>query len=545
LAVLTDGALNLPERQRTLRTAIQWSYDLLDAEEQRLFRRLGMFVGGWTLEAAEVIGDWRLENGDAQQSHPQGRSVISNLQSLINKSLVKQDVAANGNGDTRFSMLETLREYALDRLEESGEVEAIRQRHAEYFVALAEHVQPTMTSAERKVWYTRFDTEQDNFRAALGWALATGNAELGLRIASILGDYQWLWAGGWLEGWSWISQLLSFPEAQQPKRARADALRAAVNLLQYLGDNTESDRLADESLALLRELDDKTRIALVLLDKGNTALARADFPEAVTLFEESVALFRELGNQRGYGWVLNWLGSVARDQGRVEEALELFEEALTELRQAGDDTYAGMTTLSLGNLAYNRSDYARAEVLVRQAMALCQKGGDLDGSNNALLSLGRIALAQGELERAAAQLETSEAWFRRFQQRRGLCAALIHLGYVRHLQGDDNAASEMLREALTLQQQQQLKRLLTESLERCAWIAADTHQPQRAARLFGAAEVARERIGAPLPPGDKPMYDRHLARARADLDELAFDAAWVEGRAMTLDEAVEFALAEP
>jgi tetratricopeptide (TPR) repeat protein len=308
-----------------------------------------------------------------------------------------------------------------------------------------------------------------------------------------------------------------------------------VDFLHYLGDTAQAIRCADESLALFRELGDKTGMAWILVKKGANAHSRADYAEAVALCEESASLFREVGDQRGHGWALNWLGGVARDQGRFEEALSLYDAAFTALR---DDTFAGNLHLGLTHLTYSAGDYARADVVAREAMEVNRKNGDPDGANWALLLLGRIAVAQGDLERAAAQLEASEAWFRQAQQRIGLCCVLHDLGYVRHLQGDDDAAGALLREALTLQRQQQLKLLLIHSLERCAWIAADTHQPQRAARLFGAAEAARERIGAPLPLGDKPLYDRHLARASADLDETTFAAAWAGGRAMTLDQAI-------
>jgi predicted ATPase len=535
LAVLTDGAVNLPERQRTLRGAIQWSYDLLEGEEQQLFRRLGVFAGGWTLEATEAV---------CAESSPGQLTMLHLLESLINKSLVKQEAAADGEGETRFSMLETLREYALERLEASGEAEAVRQRHAEFFVALAEHVQPNMRGDERNVWYTRFDAEQDNMRAALSWALATGNAELGLRLAGALGEYWFWWAEAWHEGWSWISRLLALPEARQPKRARANALKAAIHLLVYVGDSAQSDRIADESLALFRELGDKSAEAWVLAEKGRDAWARADYAEAMTLCEASVRLFHESGDPHGLAYALRWLASTAREQGNFDRSAMLYKEGVAAAQVAGDDANATMCILGLGHLAYNRGDYERADALLWQGLgiAMHQKGGGADGVNFALTSLARVALAQGDLDRAASQLEAATTGFRQARQQIGLCWVLHQLGYVRHLQGDDRAASTLLREALTLQRQQQLTLLSIQSLECCAWIAADLHQPQRAARLFGAAEAARERIGAPLPLGDKPMYDRHLARARADLDGLAFDAAWAEGRAMTLDEAVAYAL---
>jgi hypothetical protein len=441
-------------------------------------------------------------------------------------------------------MLETLREYAFDRLEERGEAEIIRRHHAEYLVELAERIQPTVTNEERKAWYTRLDAEQDNMRAALGWALATGHAELGLRLAGALGDYWFWWAQVWHEGWSWISQLLALPEAKQPKQARAHALKAAVNLLRHLGDMAGADCLADESLALFRELGDKAAMAWVLADEGCNASDRADFAQAKALCDESAALFREAGNLRGLAWAVRFSAQVARDQGNTDQAAALFNESVTAAQAAGDDANAAACILGLGDMACNTGDYARADALERQAMALSRKSREADGVNYALACQARVALAQGDLERAASQFELSETSFRQAQQRNGLSWVLHQLGYVRHLQGDDHAASEMLREALALQQQQQRKLLLVQSLERCAWIAADLHQPQRAARLFGAAEAARERIGAPLPLGDRPLNDRHLARASADLTGDDFDQAWAEGRAMSLDEATEFVLEE-
>jgi predicted ATPase/transcriptional regulator with XRE-family HTH domain len=529
LAVLTDGALDMPERQRTLRSAIEWSYDLLDADEQRLFRRLGVFAGGWTLAAAEAIGE--------------SSSVISTLHSLINKSLVKLDSAAEGGGETRFNMLETLREYALERLEESGEAEAVRQCHAEFFVALAERLPPNMNSEERKIWYTRFDAEQDNCRAALGWALATGHAEPGLRLAGALGEYWFWWACWWQEGWSWISQFLALPTAQHFTRARANALKAAVNLLHYLEEPAGADRAADESLALLRELGDKVGVAWVLADKGCHLWSRADYPEAVTLSKESATLFREVGNHRGVAWALCWLASAQRDQGHVDAAAASFEEGLTAAQASGADEFAAVISLGWAHLVYNLGNYTRADALGREALALYQKSGDPDGANLSFVILARIALAQGDLEAAALQFEACATWFRQARQWLGLSEVLHRLGYVRHLQGDEGQASLLLREALNLQRRAKRTNIAAECFESCAWIAADRAHPQQAARLFGAAEAARERIGAPLPQGDRPMYDRHLAQARADLDETTFDAVRAEGRVMTLDEAVEYALA--
>jgi len=523
----TSNRMALP-RHQTLRAAIDWSYELLSEPERVLLRRLSVFAGGCTLEAVEqVCGD---------------DEILDLLSHLVDKSLIIVDKHGD---ETRYRMLETIREYARGRLEESGEAEPVRQRHAEFFLELAERVPPTMTSAERKARYIRFDAEQDNLRAAMGWALATHHAELGLRLVGALGEYWFWWASRWHEGWSWISQFLALPEAMQPKRVRANALKGAVNLVRYTGDPVKANRLADESLALFRELGDKSGMAWVLVDKGTDAEASGDYTRAALLCQESATLFREIGDQRGLGWALNWLASAEMNRGCLEEAATLYKESVAAGEAGGDDAMTGMIHMGLAGLAYNTRDYARATELYHQAMALCREGGDPDGANYALLSLGVTALAHGDLGTAALHLEASEAWFRQANQKLGLSQLLHYLGYVRHLQGDDRAAMTLLREAIALQRQTDGMGSLIKSFEWSACVSADSNQPQRAARLFGAAESARERIGAPLPPGDKPLYERHLERARAELEKVAFDVAWAEGRALTLEQAIEYALEMP
>jgi predicted ATPase/DNA-binding CsgD family transcriptional regulator len=568
-SLLTLGSRTAIPRHQTLRAAMDWSYGLLTESERVLLRRLAVFAGGCTLAAAEFVCSdnerslvgWQANQSlmtsttDNEGAEHAGRppsgvgfhstllrrtAVLDLLSHLVDKSLV---IVEQQSSDTHFYMLETIREYARLRLEESSEAEAVRQLHAEFFLNLAERVQPTMSSDERKARYARFDAEQDNFRAALAWMLAGCRAEPGLRLVGALGEYWFWWAHRWHEGWEWISKFLALPEATTPKRARAAALKAAVNILRYRGDLVESDHLADESLALFRELGDKSGMAWVLVEKAINSWTRADYPEVVKYCDESAALFREIGEPRGLGWALQWLAVVAEEQGHFEKATALFTECIAAAEAAGDDAMAGIMHICLGDVAYDTGDYARAADLRRRAIALCREGGNADGATHALVALARTTLAQGDLDGAASQYETVEASFRQAGEIPGLCGVLHHLGYVRHLRGDDRAASALLREALTLQQQQQSKRLMVQSLERCAWIAADTHQPQRAARLFGAAEAARKRIRAPL-LGDKPFYDRHLARARGELDKPTFDAAWAEGRAMTLEGVTENVIAE-
>jgi ATP/maltotriose-dependent transcriptional regulator MalT len=313
-----------------------------------------------------------------------------------------------------------------------------------------------------------------------------------------------------------------------------------------MGEIEQANRLADESLALFRESGDKAGMAWVLADKGMHAVGRGDYAQAKVLGDEGATLFREVSDLRGLAWALRASAGAEGALGNTTQSVLLYNEGITASQAAGDDANAAMCNMGLGGLAYDAGDYEHADALFQQAMTLSLKSGDADGVGYVLLGLAGTSLVQGDLERAASQFEASETQFRQTQQRHGLACVLSNLGYVRHLQGDDRAARALLREAIALQQQQQLKSSLIRTIEWCACISADILQPQRAARLFGAAEAARERLwGSPLTPGEKPLFDRHLERARAELDKPTFDVAWAEGRALTLDQAVESALEMP
>lgn len=544
-SLLTLGSRTALPRHQTLGAAIDWSYELLTEPERVLLRRLSVFAGGCTLEAAESVCPDELTSQPRSPAAKGkwgigGISILDLVSHLVDKSLVIVD---KQGAETRYHMLETIRQYALGRLEQSGEAEAIRRRHAEFLLGLAEQVPSIMTSAERKARYRRFDVEQDNLRAAMAWALEARRTEIGLRMVGALGDYWFWWASRWNEGWTWISQFLALPDAVQPKRARAYALRAAVNLLHYWGEHAEANRLADESLALFRELGDKSGMAWVLVDKGWNTFAPAESNKGESFTTESLKLFREIGDQRGIAMALWVLAAPNHLKVRPAEAAAMLEEGITAAQAAGDDAIAGSLYAALGVLAYHSGDYARADKLLRKGMELFREGGDADGVMDVLGNLAVNSLAQGDIELAASQLEAVEQWCRQYQHRPRLAVILSWLGYVRHVQGDDDAAGAFLREAVLLQQEQRHNLLLVKSLELCAWTAADSHQPQRAARLFGAAEAARERIGSPaFSVADKLLYDRHLTRARSELDKVTFDAAWSEGRAMTLEQATEYAL---
>lgn len=395
LALLTGGARDLPTRHQTLRGAIAWSYDLLEANEQALFRRLAAFVGGCTLESAETLcngeGGFRTD-------------VLEGLDSLVDKSLLRQE--AQPDGGVRFSMLETIREYGLEQLTARGELSITRRRHAAFFLALAERAEPNLKGLDQGVWLNRLETEHDNLRAALEWSLGSDDVELGLRLGAALREF-WFVRGYWREGRAWLERALSQSGGTLPTW-RAKALNQAGILAWHLGDYRRAQVLYGESLALSRELGDKERIAQVLHNLGYVAQEEGDAGRAVSLLKESVALFRELENKPGIAWSLNTLGELARSQIDYPHAAALYEESLTMFRELGDQKRIALLIHNLGYVAQYQRDYGRAGALFEESLALYRETADKKGIAGCLAGLAGVAGAQGRLELAARLFGAAE-----------------------------------------------------------------------------------------------------------------------------------------
>ena len=318
LKLLTGGARDRPARQQTLRGAIDWSYDLLSEEEKALFARLSVFVGGWTVEAAEAVcpavGDVCLDPLDG-------------LSSLADKSFVRQEEDAR-SGEPRFTMLETLREYASERLVASGEWEDARRTHANYFLQLAEEAEPHLTGHAQVAWLARLEIEHDNLRAVLRWALDSMEIGLGLRLAGIVGRFWWV-RGYLSEGRGWLDEFLVAANPRDDRAissAYALALNWAARLADKQGDYTRTAALAEESLSLFRELGDKRGAASALNILGRAAMRQGDYARARALHEEGLALCRECGDTSGLAASLNNLGILVAEQGNYTQAMELHQE---------------------------------------------------------------------------------------------------------------------------------------------------------------------------------------------------------------------------
>jgi non-specific serine/threonine protein kinase len=532
LRLLTGGARDLPARHQTLRGAIDWSYELLDDNERALFRRLAVFCCTCTLEAVEVVCN---PIGDLD--------VLNDLESLVDQSLL---VPSDVNGEPRFGMLETIREYAFERLDasEGGEAEETHRRHAAFYLALAEEAEPKLAGPEQLAWLKRLETEHDNLRTALGWALERGgaDAELGLRLAVALERF-WSMRGHWTEGRRWLEKALE-KSGDVPAPLRAKLLWA----MGYRQEDPEqAAALLQESLAIYRELRDKQGIARALSELGNVALVQNDFEEATAHYERSLALFRELDDKPGISRSLYLLGNLAWYQGNDREATMLHEKSLALARETGNSNDVASRLRALGNVTLGQRDYERTGALFEEGLALARELGDKHGIAALLNSLGERARFQGDYEGAAAYYEESLALFRELGGRLQIAMILHNSGYVVLRQGDAQQAAALFEESLVLYQDLKRKQGVIECLIGLAGAAAAAagEQPataEWAARLFGAAEGPLEATGGGLAAADQAEYDRYLALAREQLDEPAFGAAWAEGRAMTMEQAVTYAL---
>jgi predicted ATPase/class 3 adenylate cyclase len=489
LKFLTGGARDLPERQRTLRGAIAWSHALLNEGEQVLFARLSVFSGGCALEAVEAIcdavGDFLVD-------------VLEGLSSLVDKSILRQEEGVEE--EPRFVLLETIREYARERLELSGEAAEIRRLHAEYFLALAEQGESKLREPEEVAWLERLDVEHDNMRAALSWTLQSEEAELGMRLARALWRFWWM-RGHYGEGRRWLEEALT-KDGRAPA-ARAKALEAVGWLADDQGDIDRAVAAAEEGL----------RIS-----------ARAKIESSVTLS------------------FLRILGSAAYVRGDHDQAARLYEESLTLSREAKDDRSVASSLLQLGNVSGDRGDHEEAREFYKEGLVLSRELDDKALLASALISVGAEYLLQGDHEQGAMLNEEAAGLYRERGNRGGLQYALDNLGWAALMRGNLQQAEALHRESLALSRQLGDKLVAAEALEGLACSASARGEAERVARLFGAAETLREAVGYRQEPREHALRKPYLAAARPRLSEARWDAAWTKGGRLGFEEAIAYAL---
>jgi len=540
LQVLTGGAEDLPERQQTLRNTLQWSYDLLDTNEQRLFRWLSLFVGGCTLEAIEAI---------ARTLGDRTTQVLDGVTSLLNNHLLYQ--REQTDGESRLMMLETIHEYGLEALAESGEMEESQQAHTAYYLTLAEASEPELRSGQQREWLDRLQQEVENLRAALKWTRDNGKVESGLRLAGALGLF-WYMRGYLSEGRAWLEELLAQDcENVVETRAvaqhvstdvRAKALNSAGMLVAEQGDYGRAALLVEESMGLFQELGDKRGRAAALNIRGIVAKLQGNYAYSVTLYEESISLQRELGNKRGIAVALNNLAAISQEQGNYKRALELGEESLAIKRESGNKHGIAQSLVNLGDLARKQGDAARASLLVEESLQLFRELEDTRGIALALNNLGEVERDRGSYVHAAEALETSIALYRELGNKWGIALALCSLGDVMLEIGELDRAKAIYKESLALYQVENNTVGVIACLNGLASVAAVQGEPLLAARVWGMAETQRSAVGVPISLVEHAHYQRLVTAARAILGEKAFASAWAEGCTMTLEQT--FAILE-
>jgi predicted ATPase/transcriptional regulator with XRE-family HTH domain len=550
LGMLTHGPRDLPARQQTLRDTFAWSYALLGPEEQALFRRLAVFAGGCTLEAAEAV------YGEGEGAVLP--DILGELAAVMEASLLFGEEGVDGA--PRYRLLETAREFALEQLEAAGEAEEIRRRHAAYFLALAEEAGPRLGGAEQRAWLERLDQELNNLRAALAWARVAGEVELGLRLAGAPSRF-WEERGHVREGREWLEGLLRVPaggEDRGPGAAlRARALATTAWLAFQQGDWQGAAPLAEQSLALGRQLGQTGNSPVALNTLAHVARHAGQRAREEALFQESLALCRAQGDKPGSAAALSFLGTLRRSMHDLDGATALLEEGLVLHREEGDASGVAFTLLHLGCVATQRRDHARAQALLDESLALYGELGDRSNVAWVLNELAVLAADRGDVGRARALCEDSVMSFRALDDDRGLTAVLIDLGRIAALQGDDRCAVAAFAECLSLSHVA-TREDLVRSLEGLAQVAArraahqaTDRQMERATRLFGAAAALRATLDTAGAPGGNPQpvstdreaYERQVAAARTALGDVAFDAAWAAGEALLPEEAIGLAVA--
>ncbi len=451
LDTLTGGAHDLPPRQQTLRDTIAWSYNLLDDGEKALFARLAVFQGGCSLEAIETVcGEGLYED------------VLDALTSLVAKSLIQQQEAAAG--EPRFTMLETLHEYAWERLRESGEAQAMSRRHAEYFAQMAEQAEPELRRAGFSYWMSRLENEDSNLHTALVWSLENeGDIELGLRLAASLRDF-WIMSSRFLQAEGWTQRALA-RSATAPPRLRVKTLTTAGIILYYSSQQRRLQKqLLTEAIELARAVDDQSSLAWALIFMGVASVGQAgEYAQALATAEEGLALLRALGDKPGIAQALNIIGELTRIHGDDGRAQAVYEECLLLVRETGEVRREAMILNNLGIVMMHREQVRQAEQLFKEALAKRLKVG---------------------------------------HDRRGSLTNILFL----------------------------------------AWAIAAAGDPERGARLAGAATALLEAMGVGLEPADQPEQVRIMAAVRGQLDQATLQTCWEEGRGFTLEQAAAYAL---
>ncbi len=568
LTLLTDGSRDRPERQRTMRAALDWSYALLTPEERALFARLGVFAGPFDAAAAAAVcvpadgadnaaddatddaratdslwrpgvGEDASADGDDAALDPAADHMLGRLTALADQSLL--EVAP---GPTpRFRVLETVRAYALARLAAEGAQEAVQGRRLRYYLALAEEAALRLSGPDAALWAARLERAHDNLRAALEWALDGDELAAGFRLAGALWPF-WQRHSHLSEGRRWLERLLAADGARAvAPELRATVLTGAAWLAHEQDDVARAEALSEEGLQLYRALGQTGRVAEVLGHRGIMARARGQVARAATLLEESLALHRAVGDRGAIAYALFRLGIPVRDRGDDARATALYEESLALYRRLDDRGGVALALLGLGDVARDRGDPGAVEAACGESLRLGQEMGRAWVVGFALHNLALAASLRGDYARADGLVERALALFRAHGIQGGMAELMLSRGKLECDRGDVRRAHAALIEGLTLGWPTCTWSLTVASLEELARVAVADGQAAVAARRCAAASAWRGAMGVPLPPYRRAAYEAALAAARRALGAGAFAAEWAAGARLPLEQAVAEVLA--
>jgi len=486
--LLSSEAPNLPERHQTLQNTIDWSYDLLSEEEQALFRRLSIFVGGFTLKAAEAI---------CGNAGPGDEHILNGIASLLDKSLLQR--IDDPHEESRFLMLETIRTYALERLKRCGEDKELRDRHLAYYLEMTNEATPRSVGLNRWAHLEHLEAEHGNLRAATQWALDQGSGETVIELCAALVHF-WYIFGQPNEIHQWLETVLAL---DIPAAARARALGLMGYVLAFMQiDYRHAVRYYEQALSLWQELGESRSVSDIMCQMGTLMMEQGDYIRSTILHEESLSIREKMGDEDGAIGIRESLGVVLMRQGELARAQQIFRESLSWWQTRGETLATAFALNYLGATSLYQGNYEQSRLMHEQALALWQTAGDTRGVSAALNALGPVALYQGLPE----------------------------------------AAKSFLKQSLRLRWECQDYDGIAWNLERLAEVAFVQEQLDRGARLWGSAEGLRESLNSPLFPVERRRYERPLAAAHAQLGESAWAIAHFAGRSMPIDQAVTFAL---
>lgn len=496
--LLTTGNRTAVPRHQTLAALIDWSHDLLAKVERALFRRLSVFSGGWTLEAAEAICSVEIN----LEPKIQAKDVLELLAGLASKSLVIVD---DQDGETRYRMLKTIRAYALTRLREAKEEEPVRSEHLKYFLTLAEKVEPELLGDEHARWDRKFELEQDNLRDALAWAHAEDSSSLDAETGALLAGtmFMYWYMHGYLnEGRRWLD--LALDRFQGRTKARAKALSGS----------------------------------------GTLAWQQGDYSEARSCFEESIHLWSSLEEKEGLAEAQHFSGHLEFDQRNYDQAKLLFEESLKYYQKIGDMQRSLTLISDMGLVAYHLGDYDSARESFEEALLRSRERGNQDAVADVLNRLGDLARIDGDYDKARTYYEGSLELFRTMNAKLGIASGLHKLGQVARYQNDVERARRLFIESLILQREAGNKQGIVECLTGIAGLKIADGELEQATKLFGAAEALLDALGAPLAPADLMARERDLEVLKDQLDSQTLRTVWKKGYTMTQERAIANAIGD-